>query len=69
MVEFPIDKYKAQKTSIKNQIKIFVGIENNKFWRKDIFAGIRIYYDNVSEKTKKIYDKILDEMKINSNIF
>lgn len=65
MVEFPIDKYQTQKTEIKNQRKISVGVENNKFWRKDVLEGIRIYYDNVSSKNKEIYDKILDEIKIN----
>lgn len=65
MMEFPIDKYSEQKIKMKNQKKISVGVENNKFWRKDIFEeGIRIYYDNVSEKNKKIYDKILDGIKI-----
>ena len=66
MVEFSIDKYESQKTEIKNQKKISVGFENNKFWRKDIFEGVRIYYDNVSAKNKKIYDKVLDEIKISS---
>jgi len=64
MVEFPIDKYQTQKTEIKNKRKISVGVENNKFWRKDVLDGIRIYYDNVSAKNKEIYDKILDEIKI-----
>lgn len=65
MVEFPIDKYKPQKTEIKNQKKISVGFENNKFWRKDTFEGVRIYYDNVSTKNRAIYDKVLDGVKIN----
>jgi hypothetical protein len=64
MMEFPIDKYKASKTEIKNQRKISVGIQDNKFWRKDVFEGVRIYYDNVPAKNKKIYDKVLDEIKI-----
>jgi hypothetical protein len=64
MVEFPIDKYQAQKTEIKNQKKISVGIENNKFWRKDVFEGVRIYYDNVPAKNKEIYDKVLDGIKV-----
>ena len=66
MMEFPIDKYHAQKTEVKNQKKISVGVENNKFWRKDVFEGVRIYYDNVPAKNKRIYDKVLDEIKINS---
>lgn len=64
LVEFPIDNYNPQKTEIKKRRKISVGFENDKFWRKDIFEDVRIYYDNVSEKNKKIYDKILDEIII-----
>lgn len=66
MVEFSIDRYQVQTTEVKNQRKISIGIENNKFWRKDVLDGIRIYYDNVSAKNKGIYDKILDEIKITS---
>jgi hypothetical protein len=66
MVEFPIDKYHAQKIEIKNQKKISIGVENNKFWRKDIFEGVRIYYGNAPLKSKGIYDKVLDGIKINS---
>jgi hypothetical protein len=66
MVEFTMDKYKVQKTEIQNQKKISVGFENDKFWREDVFEGVRIYYDNVTTKNKKVYDKILDEVKINS---
>lgn len=64
MMEFPMDKYHPQKTKVKNQKKISVGIENNKFWRKDVFEGVRIYYDNVPKRNKRIYDKVLDEIKI-----
>lgn len=66
MMEFPIDKYPAQKTEVKNQKKTSVGIENNRFWRKDVFEGVRIYYGNVPARNKRIYDKILDRIKINS---
>lgn len=66
LMEFPIDKYHAKKTKEKNKKKISVGIENNKFWRKDVFEGIRIYYDNVPKKNKKIYDKVLDGIKVSS---
>lgn len=66
LMEFPIDKYHAKKTQEKNQKKIFVGIENNKFWRKDVFEGIRIYYGNVPKRNKGIYDKVLDGIKVRS---
>lgn len=66
LMEFPIDKYHPQKTEVKNQRKISVGVENNKFWRKDVLDGVRIYYDNVSKRNKRIYDKVLDEIKIRS---
>lgn len=66
MMEFPIDKYKAQKEYVKNQRIISVGVENNRFWRKDIFKGVRIYYGNVTDKNKGIYNKVLDDIKIKS---
>ena len=64
MMEFPMDKYKPQKTEMKNQRKISVGVENNKFWRKDVFEGVRIYYDNVPFLNKSLYDKVLNEIRI-----
>jgi len=66
MVELPIDKYKPQKSKIRNHRKISVGCENNKFWRKDVYKGVNIYYDNVSSSNKRVYDKILNEIKITS---
>lgn len=65
MMEFPMDKYPADKQEIKNERITSVGRQNNKFWRKDVMGGVRIYYDNVSSKNKNIYDKALDEIKIN----
>jgi hypothetical protein len=64
MMEFTIDGYQTQKTEFKNQRKTSVGVENNKFWRKDVLEGIRIYYDNVPPKNKEMYDKVWDEIKI-----
>ena len=64
MMDFPMDKYHPHKTMVNNQKTIIVGIENNKFWRKDVFEGIRIYYDNVPKKSKRIYDRVLDEIKV-----
>ena len=64
MVEFPIDKYQIQETEIKNKRKITVGVEDNKFWRKDDWKGIRIYYDKVPAEKKEIYDKVLNEIKL-----
>ena len=64
LMEFPIDKYQIQYKQTTDQRVISIGIENNKFWRKDVLSGIRIYYDNVSSKNKKKYDKVLDEIKI-----
>ncbi|MBP1631517.1 MAG: hypothetical protein H6Q15_2410, partial [Bacteroidetes bacterium] len=37
-----------------------------KFWRKDVYKGVNIYYDNVSSSNKRVYDKILNEIKITS---
>ena len=64
MMEFPIDKYLANKTETNKQKKIYTGIKNNKCCRKDVLGNIRIYYDNVSTKSKAVYDKILDEIQI-----
>jgi hypothetical protein len=66
MVELPIDKYEPQKSKIKNQKKISVGFKNNKFWRKDVYKGVKIYYDNVSSHNKRLYDKILNDIEISS---
>jgi len=66
MVELPIDKHKPQKSKIKNQRKISVGCKSNKFWRKDVYKGVNLYYDNVSSSNKRVYDKILNEIKITS---
>ena len=65
MVEFPMDKYIVSKTIQRKNTKIFVGEKNNKYWRKDVYEGVRVYYDNVSPNNKKLYDKALNEMKIN----
>ena len=64
MMEFSIDKYPSQKKEIRERRKIFTGTTNGRFWRKDILDdGIRIYYDNVSLKDKRIFDKIIDNIK------
>jgi len=64
MMEFPMDKYHPHKTKVKSQKKISVGVENNKYWRKDLFEGVRIYYDNVTKGSKRTYDRILDGIKV-----
>ncbi|OFY13445.1 MAG: hypothetical protein A2X11_12090 [Bacteroidetes bacterium GWE2_42_24] len=66
MMELLVDKYNPQKIEMRNKRKISVGFENNKFWRKDVFEGVRIYYDNVSLKNKRLYDEVLDKIKISS---
>lgn len=64
MMELPMDKYPPQNTKVKRKKRIFVGIDNKKFWRKDVFEGVRIYYDNVPKRSKRMYDRILDEIKV-----
>lgn len=64
MVDFPMDKYHPNKTKVNNKKKTSVGMENNKFWRKDIYEGVRVYYGNVPKRSKRIYDNVLDETKV-----
>lgn len=56
LMEFPIDRYEIQKTEIKNNRNISTGMENNKCWRKDVFEGVSIYYDNALPENKNLYD-------------
>lgn len=63
LMQFPIDNYTSQKQVIQGRKKINTGKINNRFWRKDIFDDVRIYYDNVPGEKKKIFDKILDTIK------
>ena len=64
MVDFPMDKYPPNKTKVNNKKKTSVGMENNKFWRKDVYEGVRVYYGNVPKRSKRIYDNVLDETKV-----
>lgn len=64
MMEFPIDKYQWNGKMAKGNRTIYFGITDNKFWRKDVCEGIRIYYGNVPKKKKELYDKVLDGIKI-----
>lgn len=63
MMEFSIDKYQNKMVERKGERKTSVGVENNRYWRKDVYSdGVRVYYDNVPKRNKAVYDKVLDEI-------
>ena len=63
MVEFSIDKYQSKMVERKGERKTSVGVENNRYWRKDVYSdGVRVYYDHVPKRNKAVYDKVLDEI-------
>ena len=63
MVEFSIDKYQSKMVERKGERKTSVGVENNRYWRKDVYSdGVRVYYDDVPKRNKAVYDKVLDEI-------
>lgn len=63
MVEFSIDKYQSKMVERKGERKTSVGVENNRYWRKDVYSdGVRVYSDDVPKRNKAVYDKVLDEI-------
>lgn len=64
LLQFPVDNYMSQKHVIQGRKKINTGKIKDRFWRKDILDDIRIYYNNVPKRKKKIFDMILDTIKI-----
>lgn len=67
MMEFPMDKYQSIKTKKGKKKQTYIGINDNSYWRKDIYTdGIRVYYGNVRERNKGAYDKVLNKIKIKS---
>lgn len=63
-MDFTVDYYPPKKQEIREGRKIFTGKNNGMFWRKDILDdGIRIYYNNVSRKDKRMFDEIIDSIK------
>ena len=66
LMQFSVDRYSpiGQKTIGKK--KISYGKKEDRFWRKDIFDGVSVYYDNVHAEQKKVFDKILDNIKVES---
>ena len=63
MVEFSIDKYQSKMVERKGERKTSVGVENNRYWRKDVYYDVvRVYYDDVPKRNKAVYDKVLYEI-------
>lgn len=64
MTEFAMDRYVPQRTTETSNRKTSVGIKDNKFWRKDVFSNIRIYYFDVPHEHNDTYDRVLNKMKV-----
>ena len=64
MTEFAMDRYVPQETTETGNRKTSVGIKDNKYWRKDVFSNIRVYYSDVPHEHKDTYDRVLNEMKV-----
>lgn len=66
LMQFSVDRYLPVGQKNIGGKKISYGKKGDKFWRKDIFDGVNVYYDNVHAKQKKVFDKILDNIKVES---
>jgi hypothetical protein len=64
MTEFAMDRYVPQRTTETGNRKTSVGIKDNKYWPKDVFSNIRVYYFDVPHEHKDTYDRVLNEMKV-----
>lgn len=64
MMEFPMDKYEPIEISKKRKKIIATGVKDGKWWRKDKYRDVRIYYANVTADNQKKYNKILNNIKI-----
>lgn len=62
MMEFHIDKYPTGEIQVRNDRVVTRGIYNSRYWRKDVFGNIRLYYDNVDAENMEFYEKIMDEI-------
>ena len=59
-----MDKYEPIEISKKRKKIIATGVKDGKWWRKDEYRDVRIYYANVTVDNQKKYNKILDNIKI-----
>lgn len=64
LIEFPMDNYNPHKTENTEFRKKSVGIENEKYWRKDVIGNVRVYYNNATNKNKDLYDAVLNNIEI-----
>ena len=64
MMEFPMDKYEPIEIHKKRKKIIATGVKDGKWWRKDKYRDVRIYYANVTADNQKKYNKILNNIKI-----
>lgn len=64
MMEFPMDKYEPIEIFKKRKKIIATGVKDGKWWRKDKYRDVRIYYANVTADNQKKYNKILNNIKI-----
>ncbi len=66
MVRLPLlnenEGFVIEKTdTIQSKIS-YTGNLNNKYWREDAYKTIRVYYKNVNEEKKYLFDLILDSL-------
>lgn len=64
MTKFSIDDWKCDSMIQKDGCTVEYGLKNGKHWRKDKRGRVYIYYDKVSSENKKMYDGILDSIRI-----
>lgn len=66
LMQFSVDRYSPAGRKTFGDKKISYGKKEDNFWRKDILDGVIVCYDNVYAKQKKVFDKILDNIKLES---
>ena len=64
LMQFELDSYKPSKVIHKQKYSIYCGRRNDKFWKKYVCGGVRLYYYNVNKKSKSKYEKVFRTMKI-----
>lgn len=65
LMSFPEDTYIYTKKKRYNNRITYSGCNNGYYWRKDsVYKNVRIYYNNVNRKKKRVFDKILDKISI-----
>lgn len=69
LMEFAMDNYSPLKTEIIEDRRSSFGINNDRYWRKDVIGTVRVYYNNATIKNKDLYDAILNNIEISQRRF